>query len=567
MSTDIVFQGYDRAASAYKEYLRITDGGNVGIGTGSPQNLAKVDIYSSATADHFNGLQIRRPNSAGITSAMQFTLEDSIMVGKIQHDYVASNHNDMSFHLRLSGGSNQEVMRFYAGPINGTRVGIGVTVPTAKLHVAGTLLVTDVATINRANGSVSAPNTANHSLGTRIELYNSSATSWYALGIESNTMWFQSDGAYKFYVDAVSKVDIDSSGVVNAVGGYKVNGTTAIDSNGIVAHVGTTAPSSPSPGKLWFDTTAGIAAMKVYNGAAWDRMSNKLSATGGTITAAGGYKYHTFTSSATFTAESAGNVDVLVVGGGGAAAWYVGGGGGAGGMIESTSVAVTAQAYSIVIGAGASITSQLSQSPSGSNTTALGLTAIGGGGGSYPNNAGAAGGSGGGAGGCAAGGGYGVAKAAGTSGQGNVGGNSSATRSGTPTIGAGGGGANGAGGDYPGNGSTARTTDGGAGKVSAICPDGYYYAGGGGGGAYNGGGLIYAGFGGIGGGGGGAAYATGVGSGGGSARNTGGTGASGNNADGGSGGQNTGGGSGGGGHYMASGNNGGSGIVIIRYPI
>ena len=49
--------------------------------------------------------------------------------------------------------------------------------------------------------------------------------SWYAIGIESNTMWFNSDGNYKFYVDAVSKVDIDSSGVVNAVGGYKVDGT------------------------------------------------------------------------------------------------------------------------------------------------------------------------------------------------------------------------------------------------------------------------------------------------------------------------------------------------------
>ena len=134
---------YGGASTGGTERMRIDASGKVGIGTDNPQNSAKVDIYTSATSGHFNGLQIRRPNSAGITSAMQFTLADSIMVGKIQHDYVASNHNDMSFHLRLSGGSNEEVMRLYAGPINGTRVGIGTTQPTAKLHVAGTIVGND----------------------------------------------------------------------------------------------------------------------------------------------------------------------------------------------------------------------------------------------------------------------------------------------------------------------------------------------------------------------------------------------------------------------------------------
>ena len=330
--------------------------------------------------------------------------------------------------------------------------------------------------------------------------------------------------------------------------------------------VSTTAPSSPSVGDMWFDTTIGVTAMKVWAGAAWDQMSNKFSATGGTVSTSGAYKYHTFTSSGTFTAEASGTVDIMMVAGGGGGGWYVGGGGGAGGMIESMSKSVTAQTYSIIIGAGASVTGSSATSPSGSNTTGLGLTSIGGGGGgTYPNNGGNNGGSGGGAGGCS--GTFGVARQSGTSGQGNTGGTSLAARGGNPTTGSGGGGANGAGGDYPGVGSTSRTTDGGAGKVSAVCPSGYYYAGGGGGGAYNAGATIYAGNGGIGGGGGGAAYATGVGSGGGSARNAGGTGASGNDANGGSGGQNTGGGSGGGGHYMLTGNNGGSGIVIIRYAI
>ena len=120
---------------------------------------------------------------------------------------------------------------------------------------------TGVAALTRGNGSVGAPNTANHDTGTRIELYNSSATAWYAIGIESNTMWFNSDDHYRFYIDAVSKVDFDSSGVVNAVGGYKVNGTTVIDSSrnitagtissGAITSTGATSSFGPGSGATY----------------------------------------------------------------------------------------------------------------------------------------------------------------------------------------------------------------------------------------------------------------------------------------------------------------------------
>jgi len=41
------------------------------------------------------------------------------------------------------------------------------------------------------------------------------------------------------------------------------------------ATVSTTAPSSPSAGDMWFDSTAGTTAMKVYSGTGWDQMSNR----------------------------------------------------------------------------------------------------------------------------------------------------------------------------------------------------------------------------------------------------------------------------------------------------
>ena len=44
-----------------------------------------------------------------------------------------------------------------------------------------------------------------------------------------------------------------------------------------IAHVATSAPGTPATGKLWYDTTdAGAKLLKIYNGSAWDVVSNAL---------------------------------------------------------------------------------------------------------------------------------------------------------------------------------------------------------------------------------------------------------------------------------------------------
>lgn len=172
----------------------------------------------------------------------------------------------------------------------------------------------------------------------------------------------------------------------------------------------------------------------------WKKRGSVLSAsTGGTITTYGAYRVHTFTTSGTFTASGSGTVDYLIVaggGGGGSSGANYCGGGGAGGMLVG-SKAVTAQGYTITIGAGGAPTAN------GSNSVALGVTAIGGGAGaSGYYGAGGAGGSGGGGGPTNGPGG------AGTAGQGNNGGiASSANVGGSDSGGGGGGGAGGIGDD------------------------------------------------------------------------------------------------------------------------
>ena len=312
------------------------------------------------------------------------------------------------------------------------------------------------------------------------------------------------------------------------------------------ATISSSAPSSPAQGDMWFNSSASTVSnietksMSVYDGTNWVQMSNQIfSATGGTITTSGAYTIHTFTSSGTFTPNLEGNIDYLIIGGGGAgtAAGAGAGGGGAGGFLTAAGHAVIPQAYTITIGAGGTgVTGNTYQTvaPNGSNTTALGFTAVGGGGGAGGEHPGASGGSGGGG-----NGGYGSAGGAGTSGQGNAGGAGISTGSDNYAAG-GGGGAGSAGG-----GASANGGAGGSGLANSYSGSSVTYAGGGGGGIHH----ASNGNPGAGGSGGGGAGGDG-------------DGANGVNAT-----ANTGSGGGGSGGYttISTGGNGASGIVILRY--
>ena len=226
-----------------------------------------------------------------------------------------------------------------------------------------------------------------------------------------------------------------------------------------------TAPSSPAAADVWYDTANSV--YKHYTGSEWLQMSNKFTATGGTISTytSGGqsYKVHTFTSSGTFIPSGAGSVDVLIVGGGGGGGTcnvnseQGGGGGGAGGFITSSGtsggntsaisqITVQAQTYTVTVGAGGAGAGNVDDTAGtqGGNSSFAGITAFGGGGGGGNSAQGTTGGSGGG------GQESGGSGKAGTSGQGFAGGNGSEA----DDRGGGGGGASQTGRNYN---STARS--------------------------------------------------------------------------------------------------------------
>lgn len=270
-----------------------------------------------------------------------------------------------------------------------------------------------------------------------------------------------------------------------------------------------------------------------------------LVATGGTETTIGNYRFHTFTSTGTFTVSSLGgslgDVDYLVVGGGGGGGETIGGGGGGGGVREG-SIRINTGTYTVTVGSGGAGAPPIQNGTypggnSGSNSSVFGVTAYGGGGGAGYNTVGlgaigAAGGGGG-----AATGGTGI-----PNGMGYPGG---VTNNNT-NSGMGGGGA----GTPGGQGVSGTPGRGGAGIVTLFNGQRVAYGGGGGGGARDPSGGSAVNNGGEGGGG------------------QGGTGA----ANGTNGTANSGGGGGGGGYrnspaFEGGGGNGGSGVVIIRYPL
>lgn len=341
---------------------------------------------------------------------------------------------------------------------------------------------TDVLTATRAQDNTTARAFA---IGDRIELRITAATLEEV--VSGSTVLTDTSPQLGGNLDLNSSDitgtgNIDITGDIDASSEFKIAGTTVADSNGIHVPQLASNPSSPVEGQMYYNTTDDV--IKHWDGSEWLQMSNKFSASGGTESISGGFKFHLFTTSGTFTADATGTVDVLIVaGGGGGGGW--GGGGGAGGVVDATSVNVTPGNYTITVGGGgAAGTSGYTAGGDGSPSSALSQTqAVGGGGGGFfDSNAGRAGGSGGGAGirsttGTTFGG-------SGTSGQGNAGGACSPTVANTNPYprGGGGGGAGQAG--FLSTGSAGTQGDGGDGisksNYSQFGASGVFAGGGGG---------------------------------------------------------------------------------------
>ena len=92
--------------------------------------------------------------------------------------------------------------------VAGTNLTGGATSGSATVNLASSL--TSMSKITFSNSNVQAPTTSDSTTGARLVLYSNGSGRDYSIGIEADTMWFNSDADYKWYSDGNPRMLLDN---------------------------------------------------------------------------------------------------------------------------------------------------------------------------------------------------------------------------------------------------------------------------------------------------------------------------------------------------------------------
>ena len=237
-----------------------TTSGNVGIGTASP--ATNLQVYGTNPV-----IRVSDDGTTGY-STLELRQQNTSTEGtELMYDS-ATGHT----HLNTVFGADLKIAT-NTGSFGTTSTNTRLTVKSDGTIEVGKSNVSTDRIKFVGNTNISAPSTSNHDLGTRLSLYDASATSWYAIGIEGNHMWFNADdsGSYKFYTRAVQKVHIDCSSTMPE---FRV-GPSATNS----MRLGSVTAVFPYSG-LSLIRAAGGAAISIHSGTntsgTWSNISTSI---------------------------------------------------------------------------------------------------------------------------------------------------------------------------------------------------------------------------------------------------------------------------------------------------
>jgi hypothetical protein len=180
-------------------------------GSGTMTNLGNVSITTTNTADPVLTLTGDVTGSATFTNLGNATL--TAVVADDSHNHIISNvdglQTALNSKLNLSGGTLTGTLAMGANAITSTG-----TISSGAITSTGNV------SLNQADGFVYLNNQGVGNAGI------------YVRGItSSSTLRSHSTNNFRWEVSGSQKMELNSSGVLNAVGGYQVNATTVIDSS------------------------------------------------------------------------------------------------------------------------------------------------------------------------------------------------------------------------------------------------------------------------------------------------------------------------------------------------
>jgi hypothetical protein len=127
--------------SSSSEKVRVTNAGNVGIGTSSPVSLLNIHgsapylVVNDTSANDF-GIKIRHAGSE--THGLHLIYSANSATASISNTYPATSGQQWGdIHFRQNSGDGTMVTRMMIKADGGGNVGIGTTSPSFKLHVTG----------------------------------------------------------------------------------------------------------------------------------------------------------------------------------------------------------------------------------------------------------------------------------------------------------------------------------------------------------------------------------------------------------------------------------------------
>lgn len=224
--------GTIKFAAGGNQRMVIESNGYVGIGRTSPGYAVDVSIsgppqlmIQGGGAGYLGAAVALKSNGSADSRGQGVMMIDSLG-GQQWYAGTPYQGSDAFMIARLATGTVDTSIaqiansKFY---INSSgNVGIGTTAPVAKLEIAGHLLLQGAAsrTISLDNVGVAAPAAA--SAGMKLQLHgltpNTMATTDYALGVESNYLWMNSNSGYKWYSGAIERMRLINTGVLTVYG-------------------------------------------------------------------------------------------------------------------------------------------------------------------------------------------------------------------------------------------------------------------------------------------------------------------------------------------------------------